>query len=91
MKSAGTRRSPSGRYYDWAAIVGELRQHPGLWKLMFTDHPTYFVRHVRARRAEGLALDDGHVEADAVNPYTDELGERRALIYMRFVPHEESP
>lgn len=91
MKTKPTFRSPSGRYYDWAAIVTRLRAFPNLWLLIFPDESTRLVRHVRARRAEGLVLDDGKVEAEAINPYTDELGKRRAMIYMRFVPQEESP
>lgn len=80
------RRSASGRYYDWRAVVAELRKTPGRWVLMFPHHPADLAKHVRLRRAPQLEIDDGRVEAKAVNKYTDYLGKTRADIWLRFVP-----
>lgn len=82
------RRSASGRYYDWPAIVAELKKTPGRWVLTFPHHPAALAKHIRLRRAPELELSDGRVEAQVVNKYTDSLGKTRADIWLRFTPQQ---
>lgn len=84
------KRTASGRYYRWPSVVAELRLVPGRWVLAFPHHPAVLAKHVRLKRAAALDIDDGVIEARAVNTYRDAEGKTRADIWLRYVPFDVS-
>ncbi len=82
-----SRRSPSGRYLDWPAIIEQARLMPGVWQVLLPDEPQRLVTHIRYRRHPALRRDDGHLEARIAHVYTSESGARRGNISVRWVPH----
>lgn len=79
-------RSPSGRYWDWGAIVLAARAHPGKWVVRLPNERAAMTQAIKHRRSPALHLLDGTLEAKAVHIYVDEYGQRRADIYIRFTP-----
>lgn len=81
-----TRRSPSGRYYQWDTLISEARKVPGVWQTLLPDAPTTVVATVKYQRHPDLRQPDGHLEARARHEYISERGKRRANIDLRWVP-----
>lgn len=63
-------RSPSGRYWEWAAVIAEAKRHPNVWWLVASSVSHYAVRLVNERRSPALHRTDGRLSARAMNPHT---------------------
>lgn len=81
-------RKATGRYRDWAAIVARTRLYPNVWAVRLSNEPVHLARQVRDKRAPELHLEDGYIQARVTNGHTNELGERRGDVTLRFVPKE---
>jgi hypothetical protein len=82
-------QSASGRYYLWAELLVAARRTPNEWWLALTNVPRATQRAVAQRRHPDLRVPDGRLEAEARNPYTDDLGTERCDLFVRFVPTTE--
>ena len=80
------RRSPSGRYLNWPAIIEQAQRVPGVWQVLLPDEPERLVTHIRYRRHPDLRRDDGHLDARIGQVYTSESGNSRGNISVRWVP-----
>lgn len=77
----------SGRYWDWAAMIAEMRSRPGSWAVRMPNTSTRIARVVKERGHPLLRLDDGLVEVLVLNEYRTGLGGKRGDVYLRFTPN----
>jgi hypothetical protein len=72
-------------FYNWPAIVADLRRTPGHWVPLFPDHPARLVSSIRLRRHPALRFEDGYLEATIVNKYQSPGFAPRGDIWVRYV------
>lgn len=78
-------RSPSGRYTDWSAVVRRLRRAPGRRERTFVNVPVSVARTIRQRRHPDLRFEGGHLEAEVLNEYVDDVGTKRGDVYVTYI------
>ena len=77
-------RSPSGRYYNWPAIIALVMQYPGEWVLVFSGVSSRAGAAVRLARAPALAPHRGHLDARILNRYPSPGGGKRGDLYVKY-------
>lgn len=73
-------------YYDWEAVVAKTRRRPLVWLPLFPDHPADLVEAINRRRSSKLRLEDGRLEATAINRYRQPGFPERGDIWVRWIP-----
>lgn len=88
---AYTPTSPTGRYYNWVAIIARARGVEPLWVLAASDVPATAVYQVRQRRHPALRGTAGALQAELRNKHTTEEGQKRGDLYVRWSTPEVYP
>lgn len=77
-------RSPSGRYYNWPAIIALVMERPGEWVLVFSGVSSRAAAAVRLARAAALAPYHGHLDARILNKYRHPGGGKHGDLYVKY-------
>lgn len=78
-------RSPGGRILRWQKIIEACRAAPGVWIVQLPNERTRLVGTIRNKLHPLLRLDDGELEAVALNQHRSMDGTWHGDIYVRFV------
>lgn len=71
---------------DWAAIVADLKEHEGRWRLhpSLAAAPQRVAKTARLRQVQVLHELDGTLEVAALNQWVDENGQWLADVYLKW-------
>lgn len=72
--------------YHWPEHVEQMKKRPYLWVMVAQDVPVRSaLRIVRLRKHPALIVR-GRWETRITNPYRDEDGQERGILWMRYHP-----
>lgn len=82
-------RSPSGRYWEWPAIIREAKRHPDTWWLLASSVTRYAVRLINEQRNPALKTTGGRLRARGMNPHTVD-GQHRIDLLITWQPERDT-